>query len=106
MPSLTQIGVAAALLSLVVSTPFKQGFTVYQTVNRPGVLTSGPALMAKTYKKFGKDMPPDVSYAAATSPGTVTANPTEYDSEYLESVQIGTPAQTLNLDFDTGSSDL
>ena len=62
--------------------------------------------MAKTYTKFGKEMPPDVSNAAATSDGTVAADPTQYDSEYLESVQVGTPAQTLNLDFDTGSSDL
>ena len=106
MPSLTQIGVAAALLSLAASTPLKQGFTVYQTVHRPGFLTSGPSLMARTYTKFGKEMPEDVALAAATSPGTVAADPTQYDSEYLESVQIGTPAQTLNLDFDTGSSDL
>jgi hypothetical protein len=42
--------------------------------------------------------------AADTS--VISAEDQQNDSEYLAQVQIGTPAQTVTLDFDTGSSDL
>lgn len=42
----------------------------------------------------------------ARATGSAVTTPEEYDVEYLTPVQIGSPAQTLNLDIDTGSSDL
>ena len=106
MPSFYQVSVAAALLTLSAAAPTtkRSGFSVHQVVKNPGIIKSGPAAMAAPFIKYGKTMPPAVALAAATSDGTVTATPTEYDSEYLCPVTIG--GETLQLDFDTGSSDL
>ncbi|KAL8720514.1 MAG: hypothetical protein Q9225_002636 [Loekoesia sp. 1 TL-2023] len=43
---------------------------------------------------------------AEAQPGDVPAEDQQNDSEYLCPVTIGTPGQTFNLDFDTGSADL
>lgn len=84
---------------------------------------NGALAMEKAYLKFNTTMPDDLSSAvsrirtnmAATfkslgldkkSTGSAATIPEEYDVEYLTSVQIGSPAQNLNLNFDTGSSDL
>ncbi|KAF2962665.1 hypothetical protein GQX73_g10910 [Xylaria multiplex] len=85
----------------------------------------GAMAMAKAYTKYGAPIPNDLlSYieklleelgllqpgagndTSASPQGEVAAIPQMFDSEYLSPVQIGTPPQTLNLDFDTGSSDL
>jgi hypothetical protein len=44
--------------------------------------------------------------SATHETGEVTADDVQNDSMYLAPVSIGTPGQTVNLDFDTGSADL
>lgn len=108
MSFIRALGAASALISLISAVPVeleKHGaaFRLDQTVQKPFIL-SGPSAMAKTYAKYGKAVPAVIAAAAANNDGTVTASPEEYDAEYLCPVTIG--GTTLNLDFDTGSSDL
>ncbi|KKA30396.1 hypothetical protein TD95_003981 [Thielaviopsis punctulata] len=72
---------------------------------------NGPLALAKAYKKFGAPMPEKLVAAVAKhtkrATGSATTKPVDSsDSEFLTPVQVGTPPQTLMLDFDTGSSDL
>ena len=68
---------------------------------------NGPTQMLSTYQKFahaGAKAPSEVIEAASQQTGSVVASPEQYDQAYLCPVTVG--ASTLNLDFDTGSSDL
>ena len=83
MRFIEQLSVASAFVTLTSSSPIEkrdsqtnQAFTVYQTVQKPYIL-SGPAAMAKTYGKYGKAAPADVVSAAANNDGTVVASPEE-----------------------------
>jgi hypothetical protein len=78
---------------------------VFKRAAPDGVPNAGPAAMRKAYNKFGFLV---ARQAAANTTGSmagkVAANPEPNAAEYLSPVNIG--GQTLNLDFDTGSSDL
>lgn len=119
-----QLALAAALASVTSAFPHsafinkraendtKTTFTVQQKVKGdPNTKLAGPVALARAigkYAKVGAQVPQVVNAAAAqaakSNDGTVVASPNQYDSEYIETVSIG--GQTLNLDFDTGSSDL
>lgn len=87
------------------------------TVRNPNYKFVGPLSIKKTYLKFGKPVPDWLEAAVANvtagtslferATGSATTTPIDsLDDAYVTPVQIGTPAQTLNLDVDTGSSDL
>jgi len=92
-----------------------QGVRVHQVATGKQHVRSGPLHLAHALNKFTKKIPEHIDVAAKNDKakkqqtqqaGGVTASSIDYDEEYLCPVSIGSPAVTLNLDFDTGSSDL
>ncbi|MCJ1401339.1 Type I transmembrane sorting receptor [Xylographa trunciseda] len=110
MPSLKYIVAIATFCCLTSAAPFKTGFTIKQVPRDTVPLLSGPRSLLKAYEKYGAQVPGLVRRAALTSIGSVTATPTEYDSEYLINVEISSPSpigsapQTFTMDVDTGST--
>ncbi|CAK7566853.1 MAG: hypothetical protein SEPTF4163_004807 [Sporothrix epigloea] len=108
----------ASLVSLVAAVPSPNvdisGGTTVQQVRKPGYVRNGPLALYKIYLKYNLTPPEDlVNYVknfggfSKRSEGSVTASPiNSVDSEYTIPVSIGTPAQVLQMDVDTGSSDL
>lgn len=123
MPSLSQVafatllataGSASVIPAPRIGVPTSDGTASLVQVRNTKHVKSGPLALAKAYRKYGIPISEDLQAAVNNSTGSTfkratgsaTTTPTEYDSEYLTPVSIGTPAQVLNLDFDTGSSDL
>ena len=81
--------------------------SVFQSIQKAG--KPGPAELEFLYRKYNGMIPHDIKppgdvVRAVRNDGTVKAEPVLYDVEYLSPVNIG--GQTLNLVFDSGSSDL
>jgi len=125
MPSTTNLLLVALLATagLGSALPPKIGTVVTESSN-PGRLSLkqvrnskhvayGPLSVYKTYLKYNVPIP-DYLYEAVKNftiskraTGSAVATPIDtFDDAYVVPVSIGTPPQTLNLDFDTGSSDL
>lgn len=94
-------------------------FSFTQVPKSTKVAFNGPLSIKKTYLKYGVPVPEWLESAVANhtafldgeiekrATGSAVTTPIDaVDDAYVTPVQIGTPAQTLNLDFDTGSSDL
>ncbi|KAL1305500.1 hypothetical protein AAFC00_002373 [Neodothiora populina] len=100
----------AALAAVATASPVdvkgKVSFTVPQIATGNKTLAAPPIALSQAINKYKGTVPTVVQKAAtaALQSGTVAAVPEQYDSEYLCPVTIG--GTTLNLDFDTGSSDL
>ncbi|KAK3944429.1 putative a chain endothiapepsin [Diplogelasinospora grovesii] len=113
--------VALAAAGLGAALPPKIGNTVIdgkaslKQVRNPHHVHNGALSVYKTYLKFGAPIPDYLEAAVANltragpgkrATGSASATPIDtFDDAYVTPVSIGTPAQVLNLDFDTGSSD-
>lgn len=109
MPSILSSMVLLATASVVLAAPAsKSNKKLSGSVPRirTGHTNKAAIVNYHTYTKYHAPAPEHVRKAAAADAGTgsVSATAEQYDSEYICPVTVGN--DQLNLDFDTGSSDL
>lgn len=92
-----------AVAAAAPTTSTTKGFTVNQVAVPKSSYRAPAAAYARALSKFGATVPAHVAAAAAAT-GSATTNPSDGDEEWVTQVTVG--QDTLNLDFDTGSSDL
>lgn len=120
-PRLSSILLVAIFFSLVLAAPTspatskiqKRSFKVSRKRNVAFTGYDGPAQLMKAYQKFGIAIPEGLhssanvrrSHETVNGTGIVTATPVEpNDIEYIAPITVG--GQTLDMNFDSGSSDL
>ncbi|KAK3356762.1 aspartic peptidase domain-containing protein [Lasiosphaeria hispida] len=118
--ALAATGLASALPpkvgTTVIDPNFGPGKVSLKQLRNPNYRFSGPVSIYKTYLKYGVAIPDELAKTVASilgeaevkrrGTGSAGAIPIDdSDTAYITPVTIGTPPQTLNLDFDTGSSD-
>lgn len=104
------LAVLAAFAAVAVASPLEARanikFSVPQVATGNTNVTAPPLALLKAINKYNGTPPTTVQKAAAAAQqsGSVVASSYNGDSEYLCPVTVG--GTVLNLDFDTGSSDL
>jgi aspergillopepsin I len=107
MPSILSTTAFVALLTAVSASPVeKRGVQTISQVSKGTYFKSGPIEISRAFSKFSKPIPGHIAQAAraAASNGSVSADPLQFDVAYICAVTAG--KSELELDFDTGSSDL
>jgi hypothetical protein len=122
MPSFTSFVTTALLIHASValqSAGSPQSFSLSQVLAPGAKHLNGRSTVENAFAKYGLAHPKSSSSHGSTGifsnsnikrlltvVGYVSANPIQYDGMYLVSVQIGTPPQSVNMTFDTGSADM